>query len=129
MLLFIDPTEIDKTTIALVSGKKIFKKSWPSRFKQSETLLTQIKKIFRAQKISWQNISKIAVVAGPGPFSRIRTGVAMANALAFALDVSVVSVKELEGDLSKIQKQKGQKMVKPAYGKSAHITYAKNLSR
>ena len=129
MLLFIDPAQIDKTTIALVNDKKIFKKSWLSRFKQSETLLTQIKKFFRAQKINWKNISKIAVVSGPGPFSRIRTGVAMANALAFALDIPVISVNESETDLFKIQKKSGQKMIKPAYGKSAHITYSKNLPR
>lgn len=127
MLLFIDPAQIDKTTIALVSDKKIFKKSWPSRFMQSETLLIQIKIFFRARKISWQNISKIAVVAGPGPFSRIRTGVAMANALALALDIPVIPVSEPTADLYKIQKKSGQKMIKPAYGKPAHITYAKNL--
>lgn len=125
MFLFIDPTQIDKTTIILIDNGKIYKRSWQSKLKQSETLLVEIKKFLKLKNRSWRDVSKIAVVTGPGPFSRIRTGVAMANALAFALDISIVSIKQADKDLFKILKQKGQKMVEPTYDKSAHITYPK----
>lgn len=75
----------------------------------SERLIPEIKEVLQRQKAKINNITKIEVAAGPGPFSRIRTAVATANALVYALGLP-------------------QKTVKPIYGRAAHITKPKSSS-
>lgn len=50
----------------------------------------------KEDNISFADISEIIVDVGPGGTSSVRTGVAVANALAYALDVSIMPVTSLE---------------------------------
>lgn len=51
---------------------------------------------FKKLKISFQDITKIIVDAGPGGTSSVRTGVALANSLAYSLKIPVCSLSSLE---------------------------------
>lgn len=50
----------------------------------------------KEDNISFADISEIMVDVGPGGTSSVRTGVAVANALAYALDVPITPVTSLE---------------------------------
>lgn len=59
----------------------------------SQAILPQIVKILKKNRIKISELSGIEVNTGPGSFTGTRVGVAIANALGFALDIAVNSKK------------------------------------
>jgi tRNA A37 threonylcarbamoyladenosine modification protein TsaB len=125
MILFINTSDYEQVQLALV-GKSIVWHKFNSR-NLSEQLLAEIKKFCKKQKIGLSQLKKIAVVAGPGLFSRIRTAVATANALGFGLNIQVLGLNKnkVPENLSELEFHKNQKMTKPIYDKNPSITLKK----
>jgi tRNA A37 threonylcarbamoyladenosine modification protein TsaB len=125
MILYIDTTDNDVAKLVLTDGKKQFLQEFKS-LPNAEDFAAVIKKFLVTHKFNFSDISKIAVRVGPGFFSRIRTGVVAANALAFGLGIKVIPVTG-PIDLEKISKHKGQGMVAPVYGAKPHITKPRRI--
>jgi tRNA A37 threonylcarbamoyladenosine modification protein TsaB len=106
MTLFIDATEIPEVALSLETGNKKFSHKFICERNLSEKLLPEIQKFLKKNKIPLSQISKIETSSGAGHFSRIRTAVATANALAFGLNLK-------------------QQSIKPVYDKPANITMSK----
>ncbi len=125
MLLFINTSEFDIAELALVSDKVIWHKFGAENL--SEQLLPEIKKFCSKQKVALIDLKKIAVVTGPGSFSRIRTGIATANALAYSLKIAIVGLEknQIPQNLVNLKTFKTKKMAVPAYGKEPNITISK----
>ena len=125
MLLFIDTSDQQIVRLALIN-EGVIKHQFQTQ-QLSESLIVEIKKFCQKQKIKLNQIKKIAVVVGPGGFSRIRTAVATANALAFGLNIPVIGLKlvNIPTDLKKLKILKGEKLVKPMYDHGPNITFAK----
>ncbi len=68
-----------KKNITLVSEQKL----------GSQVLLPLIVKILKKAKIEFKDLSAVEVNPGPGSFTGTRVGVAVANALGFALKIPV----------------------------------------
>lgn len=85
MKLFIDTTDSNKTIIGLD------KKRWKHETKKhkSQKLLDLIDKNLKKQKKNLEEITEIEINLGPGSFTGLRVGVAVANALAWALKIPV----------------------------------------
>ncbi len=73
----------------------VFEDGKITRRSHSECLMELISKALEFAGISVSDIDSIAVDVGPGSFTGVRIGVNCANALAFALNVPVVSVCSL----------------------------------
>ncbi len=83
-------------------------------------------KFLKKQKIKLTELQKIAVITGPGQFSKIRTAVASANALAYGLGIPVVGVRLAEkNNLAQILKRPGSQAAKPFYDRGPNITLTK----
>ncbi len=123
MILYIDTTDNDVAEIALILEKKKITERWQF-LPHAEQFAEKIQKFLKKNKVDFAQISKIAVKVGPGFFSRVRTGVVAANALAYALGVKIIPVKQ-RLEIDKILKQKGQDTVKPFYGAEPNITKSK----
>jgi|SRR3989344_3748364 len=121
MTLFIDTSENDKLTFGLLE-KGSFSSFQTSKL--SEQILGLLERFLKHSRTKKHLLSKIAVVTGPGHFSRIRTGVTLANSLAFALGLKVVGIqKDLRPlNYQKIRESKGQDQVLPHYDSKPHIT-------
>ena len=123
MLLFLDTSEFEHNRLALVSTKIVEHKFVTSDL--SKNLLPEIKKFLAKQKVFLKNIKTIAVVVGPGGFSKIRTAVATANALAFGLNIEVLGLPKAKvpADLKDLLKFKSKKkMTAPIYDREPNIT-------
>ena len=123
MILYIDTTDNDLAEIALVKPEVSINERWQS-LPHAEEFPQAIKNFLKKHNLSFSDVSKIAVKVGPGFFSRVRTGVVAANALAYALGVKVVPV-ENKFEYAKVFKSKGLAQVLPKYGAKPNITKPK----
>lgn len=116
MNLLIDTTQAEKIIVALfnVSGEEIARRE-KNVMQISENLLPEIEKLLKKQKVKLKDLKKILVNPGPGGFSSTRTGVATANALAYALNIPVA-----EWPSGKVRE-----IVLPKYDKEPNITKPK----
>lgn len=135
MILLINTAQQNQTTIGLIkSSSFIAKKTWTSKFHQSEKLLPEIDKLFKKGKNNLTQLKGIIVVNGPGSFSAVRIGVSTANALSYALKIPAAAVKLTEfeslDELIKIgekrlKRVKQPQIIEPFYSKEPNITKSK----
>lgn len=129
MILLLDTTRAQTVWFALIDKGELFSETtWATNRDLSERLLPELQKFLKRRKLSLDKLEKIAVVVGPGQFSSVRTGVAMANALAFGLNLPVVGLRgERKTEFSDIARDKGLPMVLPYYDREPNISKPKRL--
>lgn len=83
-------TATNLSQIAIVKNHEVLAEdSWKSEQNEAETLLPNIKKLLKKAQLDWKNIDKIAVIKGPGPFTALRVSIAVANGIAYALNIPI----------------------------------------
>jgi tRNA threonylcarbamoyladenosine biosynthesis protein TsaB len=131
MTLFIDTSGFDSLRLALIDEKT----AKPPKPVIRETTITLaynenyktvhfLQKFLQKNKIKPKDLSKIIVCSGPGSFTGIRVGVALAEALGFALNIPAVAIKKTQvpQDLAKLVKFRGGKNITLNYGQKPNIT-------
>lgn len=94
--LFLD-TSYHNLVISIFEGKKeIYHLEEESNNNLSMRLLPAIEEAFASLKIDIRYLKKIFVVNGPGSFTGVRICVTAAKTLAWALDIEIVTVSEIE---------------------------------
>lgn len=74
-----------ETSVALVGdGKLLGEKTWKSNRDEAEKILPGIVSLLRKTGKQWKDVGELLVVTGPGPFTGLRVGVTVANALAMS---------------------------------------------
>jgi len=96
--LRIDTANNKQISVELDADGKKDKLIENSTFLRSEAALPAIDKLLQRNKSKIEEIEKVEVNKGPGSFTGLRVGVAIANALSFLLKISVNGKKvgELE---------------------------------
>jgi tRNA threonylcarbamoyladenosine biosynthesis protein TsaB len=96
--LRIDTSNNRKITIELEADRKKDTLTEDSTFLRSEATLPTIDKLLEKNKLKIQDVEKVEVNRGPGSFTGLRVGVAIANALSFLLKIPInkKQVGELE---------------------------------
>lgn len=83
-------TATNISQIALVKdGEVLAQDSWKAEQNEAETLLPNIKKLLNKSNLDWSDLDKVAVIKGPGPFTALRVSIAVANGIAYALNIPV----------------------------------------
>jgi len=90
-VLFIDTTDREKIIIGLDHEHWEF----VSKNQRPQDLVGLIEETLKTEKISLRDIKEIEVNVGPGSFTGLKIGVAVANALGFALDIPVNGQRQL----------------------------------
>jgi len=91
MKLYIDTSDSQKTIVGL-DEQRLAKPTGPDK---SQQLLILINQILKVNKKKIGDITEIEVNLGPGSYTGLKVGVAIANALGFALDIPVNSQRQL----------------------------------
>jgi len=94
MLILGINTSGSNSEIAIVSQEQgvIAEQSWESKNNESELLLPRIKDLIVNAEIEFDDLKKVLVIQGPGPFTALRVSIAVANAIAYAQGIPVISV-------------------------------------
>ncbi|OGD87107.1 tRNA (adenosine(37)-N6)-threonylcarbamoyltransferase complex dimerization subunit type 1 TsaB [Candidatus Curtissbacteria bacterium RBG_13_35_7] len=89
MTLKIDTTDTQHIIVELIENcRKIGRLSKKQQY-GSQVLLPQISKILNNNNIKFKDLTEIKVNTGPGSFTGTRIGIAVANALGFALNIPI----------------------------------------
>lgn len=94
MVLFID-THDSLITIALKYNDKLSVKEQESNYSHSIYVMPMIKSIFDDNNLKVSSLEKIIVVNGPGSFTGIRIGLAIAKTLAYTLNIDINTISSL----------------------------------
>lgn len=82
----IDSSHIDEVSVELDLGvKKIQATKQARNIKGSQVILQTIEQLLEEEDIQLRDIEEIHVHSGPGSYTGLRVGAAIANTLAFAL--------------------------------------------
>jgi len=132
MILVINTADSENVFIGLAKGNEsIVKKQFKAKYQQSEKILPEIEKMFRAVGHGPRDLKGIIAVLGPGPFTALRVGIVTANALSYALRIPAVGLKLTEfknseelvqKGLAKLKGQRGVRILTPFYGQLPNIT-------
>lgn len=93
-----DTSAIDETRVALVEDGDIKAEKILQRQPRSQVLLNAIKELMIASKIDISEVNEIELSTGPGSFTGLRVGAAIANAIGYSLNI-LVNSKKTETDL------------------------------
>ena len=66
------------------------------KLNHSNIIMTAIDNLFKMTNLKIQDVDKVAVTLGPGSFTGIRIGVAIAKGLVFGTDKKIVGINELD---------------------------------
>lgn len=98
LVLGID-TASDVPSLALLRDGDVFAaRAWEARETMSRELLATLHLFLRDAGIERDELDAIAVNVGPGQYGALRVGVATAQGLALALDVSLAGIGRLEAE-------------------------------
>lgn len=89
-------TSTGKLEIVIGKGEEIIFYSDYIDLYEPKNLNNYLNEEFKKINISFQDIYRIIVDIGPGGTSSVRTGVALANSLAYSLNIQVCSISSLE---------------------------------
>lgn len=92
--LVIDTSRNDKITVLLKNKAKEIKKQSITHKKKAQMVLPLLVQMMNEHNLHFDNITDIVVHTGPGSFTGLRVGVAIAQALAFVLAVPVCGTND-----------------------------------
>lgn len=100
---------------------------WIAHRKLGRTIHLRTQDLLEKQNITWQDIQGIVFYKGPGSFTGLRIGAAVANALAMANHAALFQASGEDWIAQGIDKLKqGKSMTaQPEYGSAPHITQQK----
>lgn len=135
MYLFLNTSSADHVDFLFVTEKKILsKRHLPQQRGKRVDVLCELAKVLKKMKKTPKHIQGIGVVVGPGYFSHLRTGIAIANSFLFANGTPIVgvatddfpkSLQEAKDAIDMLKKEKSTSFLEPAYGKDPTITVKK----
>ncbi len=126
MLILTIRTDKPEAEVALLdSDKKLVEEKWQAHRELSKTLHDKIAKNLQFVSKDWGDIEGIACYKGPGSFTGLRIGLSVANALAYDLNVPIVSQSGEDWQETAIQRlinKENETIALPEYDSEPYTT-------
>ncbi len=125
-ILFIDCSAFEQLHFAIIAAGKVSAKKKKIKYPQTENALSYLAAFLKAQHAQPTDFAKIIIVSGPGSFTGIRVGAAIALAFSLAGQIPLYALakKQLPDDLAALAQMKLKKIsadFKSAYGAAARV--------
>lgn len=92
--LIMDTSDNTQTKVGLkINGKKVLLQE--KKNKASQNLLPMIVKLLRQEKLTLKDLTAIEINPGPGSYTGLKVGAAVANILSYILSIPVNGKKSL----------------------------------
>lgn len=128
MLILCVRTDKPETELYLYNDRTLLGKDvWVADRQLAETLHTHIHSLLGEHGANWDSIEGAVVYRGPGSFTGLRIGIAVANAIATD-EIPIVGAQGEDWTtvgISKLLEGKNDRVVTPEYGAPVHITTRK----
>jgi len=119
-------TDSDQAEVSVFYNKQeVASISWEAGRALSDTIHQKIEEILEIQAKTWDDIEGVVCYAGPGSFTGLRIGAAVANTLASSLDIPIVSYSGADWKLTGIAALLAgddKKIIVPVYGSEPKTT-------
>ncbi len=89
IILFIDTSNNIEIKVGIIRNEKKYIKRHKLNKQKAQAVLLMIEKCLKDHKLTIKDITKININSGPGSFTGIRVGLAVANTLAFLLKIPI----------------------------------------
>ena len=102
---------------------------WQAHRELAETINTKIIDVLMEGNVRLHELNGIVAFKGPGSFTGLRIGMSVANALAYSLQVPIVTTVEdswLEDGITRLSGDQNERVGLPMYGAEPHITTPKH---
>jgi tRNA threonylcarbamoyl adenosine modification protein YeaZ len=99
-ILFIDTSNNKEIKVGLVIDGKDHIVSQPVDSRRAQVVLPLIERLLAEHKLTQKDLTAIEVNPGPGSFTGLRVGLAIANTLGFLLNIPVNGKKMVEPEYS-----------------------------
>jgi len=99
--------------------------TWHAHRELAETLHAKLNDLLNKNSMQLHDIQGVVVFKGPGSFTGLRIGITVANALAYSLNVPIVSVEDpewLQKGTKRLLAGESEPVALPEYGAAPHIT-------
>lgn len=88
-ILILDTSDNKEIMVGLKVNNKEYLQAEKIKSNKTQTILPLIDKLLKKHSLKPKDLSGIEVNIGPGSFTGLRVGIAIANALSFALKIPV----------------------------------------
>ncbi len=112
-----------------IDGEVMATRRWLAHHELSKSLLKEIELLLKRHDLRPGALAGIVVYRGPGSFTGLRIGIALANALAYGLNLPIVGVSGsdwLQAGVKQLGHVTNFRTVVPEYGAPVHISQPKH---
>jgi tRNA threonylcarbamoyladenosine biosynthesis protein TsaB len=126
MIILTIRTDKPEAEIGLYDGQKqLAYMKWEAHRQLLTTINGKIKELLKQAGKDLNQLEGIACFKGPGSFTGLRIGLSVANALAYAEDIAIVSSKSeawIKKGIKALLSGKNERIALPEYGGPAKTT-------
>lgn len=129
MLILGIRTDKPEAELGLFDGeKRLAYETWQAHRELSDTIHKKMTALLKLQSQRLEDLQGIICFKGPGSFTGLRIGLTVSNALAYSLDVPIVSTKGekwIATGIERLRRGENEKISLPEYGSEANVTVQK----
>lgn len=89
-------TSTEQAGVSLSTENQVLSRSWPASRAQTTTVLPEIDRLVREANLTPADITALVVATGPGTFTGLRVGLAIAKGIVAAREVPMVGIPTLD---------------------------------